>query len=97
MGGYGTRVHYEPRNDDRSAQPAARQLRSSRRCGLPKIRFHDLRHSAATLLRAAGIPTPAISKMLGHSSTRATDEVYSHVLLETAHQAAAKWMRLWSQ
>lgn len=57
---------------------------------LPRIRFHDLRHSAATLLRAAGIPTPAISKLLGHASTRTTEEVYSHVLLETEHQAAAK-------
>lgn len=57
---------------------------------LPKIRFHDLRHSAATLLRAAGIPTPAISKLLGHASTRTTDEVYSHVLPDMERQAAAK-------
>ena len=57
---------------------------------LPKIRFHDLRHSAATLLRAAGIPTPAISKLLGHASTRTTEEVYSHVLPDMERQAAAK-------
>jgi integrase len=57
---------------------------------LPKIRFHDLRHSAATLLRGAGIPTPAISKLMGHSSTRTTEEVFSHVLLDMEHQAAAK-------
>jgi integrase len=57
---------------------------------LPVIRFHDLRHSAATLLRATGIPTPAISKLLGHASTRTTEEVYSHVLPDMERQAAAK-------
>lgn len=57
---------------------------------LPMIRFHDLRHSAANLLRAAGIPTPAISKLLGHASTRTTEEVYSHVLPDMERAAAAK-------
>jgi integrase len=57
---------------------------------LPKIRFHDLRHSAATLLRAAGIPTPAISRLLGPASTRTTEQVYSHVLPDMERQAAAK-------
>lgn len=56
--------------------------------GLPKIRFHDLRHSAATLLRAAGVPTPAISKLLGHASTRTTEEVYSHVISDMETEAA---------
>jgi integrase len=58
--------------------------------GLPHIRFHDLRHSAATLLRAAGVPTPAISKLLGHASTRTTEEVYSHVTPDMESAAAAK-------
>lgn len=58
--------------------------------GVPKVRFHDLRHSAATLLRAAGVPTPAISKLLGHASTRTTDEVYSHVISDMEEEAAAK-------
>ncbi len=57
---------------------------------LPKIRFHDLRHSAATLLRAAGVPTPAISKLLGHASTRTTEEVYSHVISDMETEAADK-------
>lgn len=55
---------------------------------LPKIRFHDLRHSAATLLRAPGIPTPAISKLLGHASTRTPEEVYSHVLPDMEREAS---------
>ena len=58
--------------------------------GLPKIRFQDLRHSAATLLCAAGVPMPAISKLLGHSSTRTTQEVYAHVTNEMETEAADK-------
>lgn len=57
---------------------------------VPGIRFHDLRHSAATLLRTAGVPTPAISKLLGHASTRTTEEVYSHVISEMEREAAEK-------
>ena len=57
---------------------------------LPKIRFHDLRHSAATLLHAAGVRMSAISKLLGHSSTRTTQEVYTHVNTDMDSQAAAK-------
>jgi integrase len=57
---------------------------------LPKIRFHDLRHSTATLLRAAGVPTPAISKLLGHASTRPTEEVYSHVISDMETEGADK-------
>ena len=58
--------------------------------GLPKIRFHDLRHSAATLLCAAGVPMPAISRILGHASTRTTQDVYAHVTNEMEADAAAK-------
>ncbi len=58
--------------------------------GLPKIRFQDLRHSAATLLTAAGVPMPAISRILGHSSTRTTQEVYAHVTNEMEAETAAK-------
>jgi integrase len=35
---------------------------------LPKIRFYDLRHSAATILKMAGIPDQASQKLLGHAS-----------------------------
>ncbi|MDD6846877.1 MAG: site-specific integrase [bacterium] len=45
---------------------------------LRKIRFHDLRHSCATLLRHEGIPMEEISKWLGHSSTQTTERVYAH-------------------
>ncbi|MBA2681865.1 MAG: site-specific integrase [Ktedonobacteraceae bacterium] len=49
------------------------------KAGLPKIRFHDLRHSAATLLLEAGINPKVVSEMLGHSSVSITLSLYAHV------------------
>ncbi len=46
-------------------------------CNLPDIRFHDLRHSYATLLIDLNIPIKVISQNLGHSSTAVTDIVYA--------------------
>lgn len=45
---------------------------------LPRIRFHDLRHTAATLLLEAGINPKVVSEMLGHSSVSITLSLYSH-------------------
>lgn len=57
---------------------------------LPKIRFHDLRHSAATILHVARIPDQAIKNLLGHSSTRTTQEIYQHITPDAEKEAAAK-------
>ncbi|WP_019420141.1 site-specific integrase [Paenibacillus sp. OSY-SE] len=48
--------------------------------GLPKIRFHDLRHTHATLLLKAGIHPKIVQERLGHSSINVTLDTYSHVL-----------------
>jgi integrase len=50
------------------------------RAGLPQIRFHDLRHSAATLLLTLGVHPKIVQKLLGHSQMFVTMEVYSHIL-----------------
>ena len=47
---------------------------------LPSIRFHDLRHSAATLLLERGIHAKVVQELLGHSSIMMTLDIYSHVL-----------------
>ena len=47
---------------------------------LPDVRFHDLRHSAATLLLGMGIHPKIVQEILGHSSIAVTMNVYSHVL-----------------
>ena len=51
-----------------------------RRAGLPDVRFHDLRHTCATLLLTKGVHPKIVSQMLGHSSVSITLDVYSHVI-----------------
>ena len=58
------------------------------RAGLPPVRFHDLRHGAASLCKAAGVDTKPISAMLGHSRTSFTDATYVLVFPEVAKAAA---------
>jgi Site-specific recombinase XerD len=48
--------------------------------GIAHVRFHDLRHSCATLLLAQGVPARVVQDILGHSAIRVTMDVYSHVM-----------------
>ena len=57
---------------------------------LPKIRFQDLRHSAASLLHASGVPSEAIRQLLGHASVRTTEEIYTHLTTDLERAAAEK-------
>jgi len=59
------------------------------RCGLPRQRFHDLRHSAASFMLAQGVPLRIISEVLGHADTAITSRVYAHVAPELAKEATA--------
>jgi len=59
-----------------------------RLAGLPVIRFHDLRHTAATLLLAQGVNPKVVSEMLGHSSIAVTLGIYGHVMPHMQQQAA---------
>jgi integrase len=59
------------------------------RAGLPRIRFHDLRHTAATLLLGRSINPKVVSEMLGHSHVSVTLSIYSHVMPHMQQQAAA--------
>ncbi len=49
--------------------------------GLPSMRFHDLRHSAATLLRGMGVDMKVLQEILGDSNYMITANTYSHVFL----------------
>jgi integrase len=56
--------------------------------GLPKIRFHDLRHTAASLMLNHGIPVLIASKRLGHSKPSITLDVYGHLIPSKQEEAA---------
>lgn len=58
--------------------------------GLPAVRFHDLRHSAATVLLAAGVDLRVVSELLGHSSVAITADIYGHVLPEMRREVVKK-------
>jgi integrase len=58
------------------------------RLGLPKVRLHDLRHSAATLWLEAGLPLKLAQELLGHASMAITADVYSHILAAYRREAA---------
>jgi integrase len=59
-----------------------------RRLGLPPLRLHDLRHSAATHWLEAGLPLKLVQELLGHASMAITADVYSHILPEYRRHAA---------
>ena len=59
------------------------------RLALPKVRFHDLRHTAATLLLSRGVHPKIVSEMLGHKEVDITLNLYSHVT-PGMHESAAQ-------
>jgi integrase len=67
----------------RSFKPALK------RAGLADMRFHDLRHTTASLLLASGVDTKTVSAILGHTSPAFTLATYAHVLPEITRQAVA--------
>lgn len=60
------------------------------KAGCPRIRFHDLRHTCATLLLQAGEHPKVVQELLGHASVTLTLDVYSHVLPSMQKAAAAR-------
>jgi integrase len=65
-----------------------------RRAGVPAVRFHDLRHTFATLSLAAGEPPHVVAQRLGHASPTITLSIYGHVLPGQGQQAAARFAAL---
>ena len=54
--------------------------RHAKEAGLPRIRFHDLRHACATFLLAQGVELQVVKEILGHSQISLTADTYAHVL-----------------
>ena len=67
------------------------------KAGLAKFRFHDLRHTHASLMLAKGIHLKIVSERLGHTSIAITADLYSHVLpsvhRDTVSHFGAEWKR----
>ena len=59
-----------------------RFLPALNRAGIDRIRFHDLRHTYASLLLANGAPMKYVQHQLGHSSITMTMDLYTHLLPE---------------
>lgn len=62
--------------------------------GLPRVRFHDLRHGAATYLLAAGVSMRVVMEQLGHSQMATTSDLYSHVLPEAQRDASERMAKV---
>jgi integrase len=67
------------------------------RAGLPRIRFHDLRHTAASLLLAEGVHPKVVQEILGHSTVSMTLDTYSHTTPAMHRQAVATLDRVLEQ
>ena len=76
----GTPIH--PRNDYRAFQALLQ------RAQLREVRLHDLRHTAASLLLAQGVPSRVVMEILGHSQISVTLNTYSHVDTTLTQEAA---------
>lgn len=86
-----------PRPDGSWWNPPAITLafgRAVKRAPVPSIRLHDLRHTHASLLLAAGVNPKVVSERLGHSSVSFTLDTYAHVMPGMQPEAAALFERL---
>ena len=72
--------------DPRDPEPDPKKKRKL----LPRLRFHDLRHIAATLLLAQGVHPRYIMELLGHSSISLTMNTYGHILEEMKRETACQ-------
>ena len=66
------------------------------RAGCKQIRFHDLRHTFATMALENGMDIKTLSAMLGHVSAATTLDIYTHITSDMLSEAAAKIDRGWA-
>jgi integrase len=91
-------VEPSPQHSERFARRFAGQVAPAREALgedlLPGLRLHDLHHTHATLLLAAGVPVKVVSERLGHASATITLAVYQHVRPGMGREAADRFTAL---
>lgn len=74
--------HQDPRNVLRVMN------RLIKKANVPKIRFHDLRHTHASILLTNGVDSVKVAKRVGHANARVTQEVYAHLIPDEPDEVA---------
>ncbi|MFC3788801.1 site-specific integrase [Paenibacillus sp. GCM10012307] len=82
-GGYGKPYYH--------SYPSEWWIKFVKRHALKSVRFHDLRHSSATLLIEAGASMKAVQKRLGHAKHQTTADIYAHVTKKLSRDTAEKF------
>lgn len=62
--------------------------------GVPEIRVHDLRHTAASLMLMAGVPVKEVQERVGHANARITLDIYTHLLADSHDLAVDAMSRI---
>ena len=88
MAGKRLGVHEQPGGPVEPVTLRRRFKRLLKAAGLSDARFHDLRHSAASLMLAQGVPLKTIQEILGHSSIAVTSGFYAHLGEQLKREAA---------
>jgi integrase len=83
------RPYRDRRSDQRQDRASAPRLQDlAAAAGLPPVRLHDLRHGAASLMLAAGVPMKVVQETLGHCSSAITADTNTSVYPTVAADAA---------
>jgi len=83
-----TDINGEPLRKDNFVRTVFHPLLT--RAGIPRIRFHDLRHTSATLALSSGVNVKIVAEQLGHSSPKMTLDVYAHAVPTLQRESAEK-------